>query len=153
LPTQNSNELIDELEARMIEYPLIECPLRHTFINGMYIREIFMPAGSLITSKIHLTRHRYFVSRGTLYVQLNGVWEKIEAPYEGITEPGTRRVLFIVSDTVWTTFHLTELKDVDAIEEIIIGKHDNPLLTEAQKKAANNIHRYGLEGYESQLLT
>ena len=54
------DEKIDELEAVMLEnFPIIDCPLVHRFTEGLYVREIFMPAGSLITSKIHKTQHQY----------------------------------------------------------------------------------------------
>ena len=45
---------IDELELKMVtDFDHVECPLVHRFTNKMYIREIFMPKGTLVTSKIH----------------------------------------------------------------------------------------------------
>ena len=104
-------------------------PIVHRFTPGMYIREIFMPAGSLLTSKIHKTEHPFVVSKGRLsvYSEVDGPLE-VEAPYTGITKPGTRRLLFIHEDTIWTTFHATDLTDVDEIEAAIIDKRTNPLI-------------------------
>ena len=66
----------------------------------------FMPAGSLITSKIHKTEHPYIVSYGKVAVSIDSEdWYEITAPYTGITKPGTRRVLYILEDCIWTTFH------------------------------------------------
>ena len=65
-----------------------------------------MPAGSLITSKVHKTEHPYIVSYGKVAVSIDGDdWNEITAPYTGITKPGTRRVLYILEDCIWTTFH------------------------------------------------
>ena len=59
------NDEIDELEAAMVEnLDLIKCPSVHRFTQGLYIRETFMPAGTLLTSKIHKTEHPYTISKG-----------------------------------------------------------------------------------------
>jgi len=105
---RENDNIIDELEATLIQEvdSLIEAPLIHRFTEGMYIREIYMPAGSLWTSKIHKTEHPYVVSLGKAAVSIDAKeWNEIEAPYTGITKPGTRRVLYIIEDCIWTTFH------------------------------------------------
>lgn len=104
-------------------------PITHRFTPGLYTREIFMPAHSVVVSKIHKTEHPYVVSQGNLWVMIEGVgWEHIVAPHTGITKPGTRRLLFMETDTVWTTFHVTQLTCWEEIEREIIEPHDNPLL-------------------------
>lgn len=116
-----TNARIDELEQVMMRFAAAECPLRHSFTPGLYSRTIKMPAGSIITSKIHRTEHPYIVSVGRCSVWIEGEgWVEIVAPYHGITKPGTRRVLVIHEDTVWTTFHPTHLTDLEAIEDEII---------------------------------
>lgn len=68
------NNKIDELEAALIsECEPIICPLKHTFIPGFYIREIFMPKGvegkvNLITSRVHNTFHPFFVLKGKVAI-------------------------------------------------------------------------------------
>ena len=39
----------------------------------------------------------------------------------GQTHPGMKRVIYAITDTVWTTFHVTEETDVDKIAEQILG--------------------------------
>jgi len=122
--TSEAHEAIDTLEQLMLGEVPVECPLTHRFTPGLYSREIFMPAGSLITSKIHRTEHPYVVSKGRCLVWIDGTgWVLIEAPHSGVTKPGTRRVLLILEDTVWTTFHPIsegESGDLEAIEARII---------------------------------
>jgi hypothetical protein len=123
---------IDELEAAMVEnLDLVECPVTHVFTEGLYTREIFMPAGSLVTSKIHKTEHPFVLSKGKLLVCIDkGEWVEMVAPYTGVTKPGTRRVAYIIEDTIWTTFHANpdDLTDLEEIENLIIEEHENPLL-------------------------
>jgi hypothetical protein len=133
---ENDNR-IDELEAAVIQEvdSLIDAPLVHKFTDGMYIREIFMPAGSLWTSKIHKTEHPYVVSYGKVAVSIDAdEWYEITAPYTGITTPGTRRVLFILEDCIWTTFHRVDgmksgYNDLskEEIEEIVKNIEDKIL--------------------------
>ena len=141
---ENDNR-IDELELEMISsLESINCPLKHLFTKGLYIREIFMPAGTLITSKIHNTSHPFTISKGSAEVSIDGKdWALLEAPYTGITQIGTRRILNIIEDCVWTTYHSlpyitgeeNELSDeriesvIEAIEMDILLPYQNPLLT------------------------
>lgn len=149
------DETIDALEARALaELQPIECPLQHHFTPGLYVRTIFMPKGSLVTSKIHKTEHPFVVHSGSCSVLVedeeeNWRVEHIEAPYMGTTKPGTRRALLMHEDTVWSTFHpITEDEqgDVEKIEARIIEQrflsdgqraHDHYLrLLEASRQLA-----------------
>lgn len=129
------NHSIDELESVMLDnFPIIDCPVTNRFTDGMYVREIFMPAGAFITSKIHKTQHQYFILKGKAIVWIDGIEQILEAPYIGVTEPGTRRVLYILEDTIWATSHPNpDNETLEQLEERIIQKNDNPYLTEDMK--------------------
>lgn len=127
---------IDKIEAAIIStvnepgsvYKLVDCPLVHTFTDKLYSRQITMPSGTLVTSETHLTEHQFVVSKGVVSVWTEEGGEVIiEAPFHGITKPGTRRVLYIHDECVWTTFHSTLLHTVDDIYNDIIEKYENPL--------------------------
>jgi len=128
---------LDVLQAAMSQLPQVNCPLVHRFTPGMYVREIFMPAGSWIISKIHKTEHPFVISKGVVSVWIEGDgWVTFKAPHTGITKPGTRRVLCVHEDCVWTTFHVTDKKTPEAVEEDIIEKHDIILPEWVREKVA-----------------
>lgn len=109
--------------------------LRHTItagINGthLYTRECTMPPGSRIVSMIHRTCHPYVVSRGIVAVKDQEGLEIIQAPHQGITLPGTQRVLLVQEETVWTTFHIIPDTITDPDEAIawLTIPINNPLL-------------------------
>lgn len=84
-------------------------PLIHRFVPGMYCREIFMPAGAVMTTMIHRYEHFAFILSGKArVVSESGGDELIEAPAVIVTQPGTKRVLHILEDMRWATVHLTE---------------------------------------------
>ena len=138
----NTNDIIDQMEGILASHEAVECPLTHSFVPGFYIREVFMPAGTFLTSKIHKTEHPFYVSEGKVSVWIDGKVQVIEAPYWGMTKPGTRRVLFIQKNCRWATFHANpdNCKDVIEIENRIIEAHDNPLLSE-EIKLKNNLNQ------------
>lgn len=125
LPALPTLEKIESLEQAMMALPE-ECRLsfqnQHDFCPGIYARTIFMPAGMICTSKTHRTQHFFVVSQGSCtVVDSHGTEQLITAPHLGITEPGTKRALHIHEDCIWTTFHRTDLTDVDEIEKEIMG--------------------------------
>lgn len=101
------DDRLDRWEAFVADKPQIECPLTHTYPEGLYVREIFAPAGSIITSRIHKFDHPFFLLQGKLTVisETEGL-VTYTAPMHGITMPQTRRAILIHEDTVWVTVHL-----------------------------------------------
>jgi quercetin dioxygenase-like cupin family protein len=135
----NFRERIMELENIINQQPNVRqgddaCPLKHSYADGCYIREIFMPKGSLLTSKIHKVKHPYFILKGKVTVVTDKGEELLEAPFSGITEPGTKRLLYIHEDTIWATVHVTEKTNLKEIEQEIIAKDFNEIIEEQTKK-------------------
>lgn len=138
---KNMNPQIDELEVAILQADnLFDCPLDHIFTPGLYSRTIAMPATGLITSLYHKEEHQYIVSQGSALVKIGeDQWQRICAPFRGVTLAGTRRVLYIEEDCIWTTIHATNvypedhseaafLKAIEMVEDQIFEKVENPLL-------------------------
>jgi len=83
-----------------------------------------MPAGTKIISKRHAKRHTYHVTKGrfAVFVEGEGQAAIICAPFCGVTEAGTRRLLEIFEDTTFTTFHPnpTNERDLKKLEAFLI---------------------------------
>jgi|SRR6516225_9941712 hypothetical protein len=140
---RQNDEFIDVMEALMLEANNpIECPLTHRFTKGLYTREIFMPKGTLLTSKIHNTEHQFIVSQGIVEVSIDGgKSELIVAPFHGITKKGTRRMLFIHEDCIWTTIHAINIHPKDESEEAIkeaVQKIEDTILVKHENKFIEN---------------
>tara|TARA_Y100000816_G_scaffold292625_1_gene289257 strand:+ start:10242 stop:10766 length:525 start_codon:yes stop_codon:yes gene_type:complete len=102
------------------------CPLNHYFSDGIYVREITIPAGMVIVGKIHKHRHPNFLIKGKVMVITEQKGEEIlEGPCFMMSEGGTKRALYAVTDLVWTTIHHnpTNTQDLDKIEDIVIAKN------------------------------
>lgn len=126
-----ANEMIDGLVIWMLDnFPAYDFPITHRFTQGMYIREMFAPKGSIIVSKIHRTEHPFVISKGRISVWDDQDLERLlVAPFTGITKPGTRRFAYVHEDCIWTTFHcITDGETVEQIEDRIIEPHINPMI-------------------------
>ena len=100
-----------------------ECPLQHSFIDGVYVRTIFIPAGTRIIGKIHKHSHANILSQGKVRVFTEGAGaEEIEGPRTMVSPAGCKRVVDALTDVVWTTVHATGETDLDKIEDFVIAK-------------------------------
>ncbi len=83
-----------------------EFPLRHSFAEGIYVREIFIPAGCIATGSIHRHEHHGFLLSGeVLVISETYGWDRIKAPQMLITKAGTKRAVYAIADTWWATVH------------------------------------------------
>ena len=99
-------------------------PLKHIFAPGVYAREIMLPAGSILTGKIHREEHLNFISRGRVQVFTeHGGLEELVGPMTMISKPWTKRTVYAIEETVWTTIHHNPTNETDLVklEEIIIA--------------------------------
>jgi len=96
--------------------------LTHSFADGMYIRELFVPKGFFVITKIHKLSHPCFVLRGECSVLTEEGASRRKAPYYMITPSGTKRVVYVHEDTVWVTVHRTMKTDLGMIEDEVIAK-------------------------------
>ena len=131
-PAEASMEQVDAVEAMILAHPQIEIIPVHRFAKGLYAREITIPAGSLITGKLHTTQHLNIISEGRISVYSPGEPVRhITAPYTFIAEPGARRLAYTHERTVWTTIHATEETDITRLEATLIAPHVNPFVLSA----------------------
>ena len=115
-------------------------PVKHTFTDGYYMREIFSPSGQLLISKIHKKEHAYFLMEGELSILTEEGVFRIKAPHQGITKPGTKRVIYTHSDVSFITVHGTNKKTVEEVEEEVIAKdYNDPLVTAEDLKLLKSI--------------
>jgi hypothetical protein len=116
-------EILSVLERLGIEQ--IDLPLKHTFATGVYMREIFLPKGTIVVGKIHRHDHVNFISYGDVTVLTKDGRQRLVGPITMVSTAGTKRAVFVHEDTVWTTIHAnpTNETDLEKLEEFIIAKN------------------------------
>jgi len=106
----------------------VKLETNHYFAKGVYAREIFIPKGCILTGFIHKYTNLNIISKGKIDVSIDGVIKTIEAPATIVSPPGTKRIAIALEDTVWTTIHGTEEKDISLIEEMFIAHSEEEYL-------------------------
>jgi hypothetical protein len=111
---------IFKLQDFMLQQEQAETETIHHFSDGIYARELRIPAGVCIVGALHKTKHFMMVSKGRCSIATHEGSTVVEAPYMVETEPGIKRVVYAETDTVMTTFHVTNETDIEKIAEQIL---------------------------------
>jgi len=122
------------------------CPLVHRFSDQMYVREITIPADTVLVGKIHKHDHPNFLMKGRVRVVTEGAGEEmLEGPMSIISPPGTKRVLYAETELVWVTVHHnpSNTQDLKELEDLVIAdsfegyekfkKKDNRIISKFKK--------------------
>jgi hypothetical protein len=96
-------------------------PLKHSFSEGVYIREMFMPQGGLVIGKLYKISHTWFLLSGELEVATDEGNEYYIGPCYVNAPEGTKRVLHAVSDVIFVNVYPNpeNITDTDKLEEIL----------------------------------
>lgn len=110
------------IHGHELEIPPESCPVEHFWAEGSYGRQITMPAGTLIVGKIHKHSHVNVISKGhcLVYTEQDGVKELV-APCTFVSHPYTKRVVYNIEETVWTTVHVTNATTEQEVEDEVIA--------------------------------
>lgn len=112
---------ISALEATLLQLPQQEIEIRHQFSGGMYARSMLAPAGALIVGGIYKKAHYVVLAFGRVTVITETEGEQhIKAPAMWAAPIGTKRVIQVFEDTLWTTIvATTALTPEDAMADVI----------------------------------
>ena len=98
-------------------------PLKHTFADGVYIRQMDMKADSLVVGAIHNHLHVWFLLVGHLAVSTEGAIEEFIAPCYVVADPGSKRVIYAMEDSIFVNIHKNpkNIKDIKKLEAEIVS--------------------------------
>lgn len=110
---------IQNLQNSMLEIRTDMPDPRHLFAPGMYGRELIIPAGMLVVGKIHKHSHLLMVLKGKSVIISQFGREIVEAGHFSVSQPGVKRVVLALEDTVFVTVHHNpeNVEDLDVIEQ------------------------------------
>lgn len=99
-----------------------ELPLKHSFSEGIYTREIFIKKGLFVIGKIHKFDHTFFLMKGKLLLCSQDGVKEIEAPYYGNASAGTKRVAIALEDTIFVNVHPnpTNTQEIEKLEDTFV---------------------------------
>jgi hypothetical protein len=111
---------IVKLQTLMLRGDTLELEVKHHFSDGLYARELFIPAGVCLVGALHKTTHLYTVVKGRCKVSSQFGNLDIEAPFMA-RQFLVLSVLYTLKQIVYGIgFHPTNLTDVDEIGRQIL---------------------------------
>ena len=131
------------LEAAMQSQPQVDCPVKHHFAPGIYLREMTIPTGVVLTGAVHKTSHLSMLSKGHIYLVGDTDTVELRAPATVLSQPGTKRAIYAVEEAIWTTIHATDTVDLDELvaeltesksDELLGGANNTQLVHAAQQQ-------------------
>ena len=104
----------------------ISCyPLYQYLENGLYTREIHMPAGHMICSRIHKDDYFIAILKGKAWVINEFENRVVLGPCAFTIKGGAKNILFILEDMVWIDTHNVKAKELkEAEKEIFVETYD-----------------------------
>ena len=102
--------------------------------DGVLARTVLMPKGEIVVGEIHKYESINILVKGELKVWVNGEVKHLKAPYMIKSNANTRKVAYILEDTVWTSIHRVNSENLEDIEEEILVKVDRDNLIEELKQ-------------------
>ena len=121
----------ETIRAGTKENPIVnnskKIPIKHFFMDKVYIREMKMYEGTIVIGAIHKHLHMCFLLEGHVTVaDENGVVE-YKAPCYIESTPGIKRVLYAHEDSLWYNTHKnpSNIKNVKQLEKEIVALNYN----------------------------
>lgn len=142
LPIHPTRDQIAAIEAYILQGAQVETPTTHFFAPGLYARQMFIPAGTVLTGAVHKVEHlAIFVGDITVWTE-EGM-KRLTGHHTFISKPGAKRVGYAHADTWCTGFFSTDKTDVAELErDLVETPHllqcNRPSITDAATHAKEN---------------
>jgi hypothetical protein len=122
LATDKIDVLLREISAR----PQVDCPVQHFFGPSIYIREVVMPAGTVVVGKYHKHDHICNMVEGRMIVVgEDGEQREVAAPAVFMAKKG-RKTAYILETVRFQNIYSTDETDVEKLEHMLV--EDSPTL-------------------------
>ena len=98
-------------------------PIKHTFADGVYIRQMDMVENSIVVGAIHKHLHVWFLLTGHVTIATEDTTEDYIAPCYVVSTPGVKRVILANEDSIFVNIHKnpSNTQDIDKLEKEIVA--------------------------------
>lgn len=120
-PERNISKDIETIEDIISDMPQAECSVSHHFGDGIYIRQLTIPAGVLAVGARQKFKHNNLLMSGKIAMLTDGGYKILTAPMFFVGDPG-RKVGFALETTVWQNIWATDETDIEILEDMYLDK-------------------------------
>ena len=109
------------IEKVLLNEVQVDCPVKHYQVDGVYVRSMFIPAGTILTGKIHNFENIAILAQGTIRISNGTESYVISAPHVMVDKPGVKRIGYAETDVTFITVHKTVNTEIEAIEKELVS--------------------------------
>ena len=121
----HKENIIAQLEDYVGEYPQVECKVEHKFCEGLYVRTLHIPKGTLIVGKRHRNKTLNMLTKGSITIYDGDSTITHNAPFTFEADKYSKKAGFAHEDSIWVNIHVTSEKDLVKLEaECIIPEEE-----------------------------
>lgn len=112
----------DVIETAMLAMPQVETPTTHHFGPGVYMRQMFAAAGTLVLGREHRGPcTNVMLSGKCVLIDTDGSTRDLVAPQVFESQAG-RKLAYVIDPMVWVNVWATDERDIAALErELFVG--------------------------------
>ena len=98
-------------------------PIKHTFADGVYVRQMDMKKDTVLIGAIHNHLHVWFLLTGHVTIATEDSTEDYMAPCYIVSSPGVKRAIYAIEDSIFVNIHKnpSNTKDIDKLEKEIVA--------------------------------
>ena len=132
-------EDIEVLQTVLLAMPQADIPVTHNYIDGMYTREITIPAGCMLISRVHKKTYIDIMVSGDIAVVTPEGNKRLTGFNLMAGVPGRKRAGYAYTETKWMTVHripeecaneeFYESMTFQTKQEYVMFKSEPPLLS------------------------
>ena len=109
------------IEKEILAMPQVELPIEHYQIDGVYVRSMFIPAGTILTGKIHNFESIAILAKGRIRITNGTDSYIISEGHIMVDQPGVKRLGYAETDVIFITVHRTDNTEIDDIEKELVS--------------------------------
>jgi hypothetical protein len=111
---------VDSLLTQVKELPQVDCEEANFFGPSVYIKQVKMPAGSVVIGKKHKVDHLCNMLTGRMIlISEDGERKELVAPLTFMAKPG-RKVAYILETVIFQNIYSTEETDIEKLENMFV---------------------------------
>jgi hypothetical protein len=115
-----SRSKVEKLVEVGRQLPQVPLPTKSFLLEGMYLRQCAIPAGTCFVGRVHKVPHYFLITKGSCGIHTPEGIKVIRAGMVFMSDPGVQRVGVTYEDCIFATIHRTEATNLKDIEDDMV---------------------------------
>lgn len=124
---------VQRLESAMRQMDQLDMPVNHYHAEGVYVRELPIPKGTILVGKLHRQSHVTLLTKGDVSILTENGMERLSAPCTFVSPIGTKRAIYAHEDSILVTAHGSYETDPEMLEMQLIAESYDQLPAELSR--------------------